>query len=77
MSHISPNNPRTEWRRERVVRRWRRLQGRWWLPGREVDFAAVWQTWLEANDGDAAVALAHLLIAVERSGLLDARRRSA
>ena len=42
----------------------------------EIDVAAVWSSWIDANDGDECVALGHLLLAVDRAGLLDKPLRS-
>lgn len=77
MGNRSPHSLRSGWKRQRAVDRWRRLSGRWWQPGMELDFAAVWATWIEANDGDEYVALGHVLLVLDRIGLLDDKCRSA
>lgn len=44
----------------------------------ELDVAQVWRTFVEANDGDTEAALGHLLLVLDRAGMLtDRRRRSA
>ena len=61
--------------RERAVQRWRKTSGRWWGPGRELDLTAVGATWREAHESDDA-ALAHLVLVLDRYGMLDENRRS-
>lgn len=75
MTPIDPHTLRANWRRQRAVQRWRRASRRWWLAGGELDFGQVWRTWCDANDGDQAAALGHLLLVLDRVGLLDDGQR--
>ncbi len=68
---------RTHWRRSLIIGKWRRMSYSWWRDGAEVDFAAMWDTWVEAHDGDPDAALGHLLLVLDHARLLETERRAS